>query len=458
MYYYLMTQGCQMNLSDGERIHTVLKNMGLEETQSENEAQLAGIIACSVRQKAIDKVYNQVARWNREKDRRNLITFLTGCILPEDRERFLKLFDLVFPISEARSLPEMIRSSGIVSPASLGIAEKGIPKNENIYSLWNIQPDYQSEFEAFIPIQNGCDKFCSFCAVPYTRGREVSRPSGEILLQLKELIEKDYKSITLLGQNVNSYGQDKPGKELTFVELLRAAGEMALASDKACWIYFTSPHPRDMTPEVIDVMASFPNLAKQVHLPMQSGDDKILARMNRGYSMERYREIVAYIRKKLPGATLFTDIIVGFSGESEEQHLRTAGAMEEIAFNMAYVAKYSPRPGAASYRWEDTVAKEVKKQRMHHLDTILEKTATTHNRKLIGHKLRVLVTGSDRKPGFMKGLTEGRTNIRFPGSSWVRPGTFLDIEVNATNGMSLEGTLLPQRVHSLATERSRTVG
>lgn len=454
MRYYLMTLGCQMNLSDGERIHTVLQEMGFIRTESDEEAQLVGVIACSVRQKAIDKVYNQVARWNRSKNRRNLITFISGCILPDDRERFLKLFDIVFPMSEVNSLPGMIRSCGIVSPASLEHKPEpsGIPMNNNIFSLWNIQPDYQSPFEAFVPIQNGCDKFCTFCAVPYTRGREVSRPSGEIIEQVHHLIHNNYKSITLLGQNVNSYGLDKKGSEITFARLLREIGETALHSGRECWIYFTSPHPRDMSKEVIEVMATYPHLAKQVHLPLQSGDDKILVRMNRNHSLDQYRSIVRNIREKLPGATLFTDLIVGFTGETAEQHQRTLEAMKEFEFNMAYVAQYSPRPGAASYRWEDTVPADEKKARLHQLNGILQETASRFNEKLIGTHIRVLVTGTDRKPGHLKGLTEGKINVRFPSGQAKLLGSFTDILVTGSNGLSLEGTLAPIRIAALAGE------
>jgi tRNA-2-methylthio-N6-dimethylallyladenosine synthase len=457
MQYFLITLGCQMNLSDGERIHTVLKGMGLQQATSEEEAQVVGIIACSVRQKAIDKVYNEIARWNREKNHRNLITFISGCILPDDRERFLKLFDLVFPMSEVMALPDMIRSSGIVTPASLKISDKdlstsGIPVNENIFSLWNIEPEYQSEYEAFVPIQNGCNKFCTFCAVPYTRGREVSRPASDILGQVKELISQDYKTITLLGQNVNSYGLDKAGKEISFAQLLKKVGEAALESGKECWIYYTSPHPKDMNEEVIDAMASYPHLANQVHLPMQSGDDKILVKMNRNHSMERYRNLVTSIREKLPEATLFTDIIVGFTGESEAQHLSTAVAMEEFEFNMAYVAQYSPRPGAASYRWEDTVSREVKKERLHQLNEILERTASAHNAKTMGKVVRVLVTGNGRKPGYMKGLTEGKINIRFQASQLGLTGSFVDVRVTGSNGLSLEGELVPVKIDSLVVD------
>ncbi|MCA1761205.1 MAG: MiaB/RimO family radical SAM methylthiotransferase, partial [Bacteroidales bacterium] len=336
MKYHLITLGCQMNLSDSERVISVLDEAGYIYTDNEEEAGLIGILACSVRQKAIDKVYSRIHKWNKWKNHKNLVTFISGCILPNDHEKFLKLFDITFQMKDLPKLPEMISRYGITTPVHL---KPGIdPHNENIEEFWNVKPSYQSDFEAYIPIQNGCDKFCSFCAVPFTRGREVSRPSKEILAEVAMLVLQGYKSITLLGQNVNSYGLDKKGEEITFPGLLRQVGELGNRMKKEFWVYFTSPHPRDMTDEVIEVIAQYPVLAKQIHLPMQSGDDKVLIRMNRKHNMEKYRQIVHSIRRIMPNATLFTDIIVGFTGETEEQFENTRKAMEEFKFNMAYTA------------------------------------------------------------------------------------------------------------------------
>ncbi len=439
MFYHLITLGCQMNLSDSERLHTIIRGMGYVYTENEEEANLLGILACSVRQKAIDKVYSRIYRWNKWKDQRNLITFLSGCILPADREKFLKLFDLIFPMSEASAFPDMIREYGVVTAAGFNGNPFSIPKNEHIFSLWNVQPAYRSDFEAFVPIQNGCDKFCTFCAVPYTRGREVSRPSEDILDEVTKLVRSGYKTITLLGQNVNSYGFDKKGKEINFAQLLERIGKLGDETDREFLVYFTSPHPTDMTPEVIDVMAGYRCIARQVHLPLQSGDDRVLIRMNRKYSVERYREIVGYIRSKLPEATLFTDIIVGFSGETEEQFMNTAEAMREFGFNMAYIAQYSARPGAASYRWEDDISQEEKRRRLHLLTGILAEISGNYNRSLAGRTVRVLVTGKDRKPGYLSGLTEGKINIRFPAEGTGLIGRFTDIRVTGATEFSLEG-------------------
>jgi tRNA-2-methylthio-N6-dimethylallyladenosine synthase len=438
-----------MNISDGERVRTVIDEMGYTWTDIEEEADMVGIIACSVRQKSIDKVYSKINQWNKKKNKKNLITFISGCILPADKERFLKLFDLVFPVSELNQLPDMLNHYGVVTPAALKSMAAKMRLNENISDFWNISPHYNSPFEAFIPIQNGCDKFCTFCAVPYTRGREISRPSAEILEEVKELIGKDYKSITLLGQNVNSYGLDKKGEELLFPELLRMIGEIGLKSGKEFWVYFTSPHPRDMSDEVIDVIARYPNLGKQIHIPLQSGDDKVLIRMNRKHSVDKFRSIILKIRETIPQATIFTDIIVGFTGESEEQFENTVRSMGEFRFNMAYIAQYSPRPGAASSRWADDVEPEVKKERFRRLTGELQKYGLELNRQMIGKIFRVLVTGRDRKAGYLSGLTEGKIVLRFQCDDDSLIGTFTDVLIKSATAFSVEGELVEAKLSSI---------
>ena len=441
MKYHLITLGCQMNLSDSERVSAVLEGMGYLRTEKEEEADLLGMLACSVRQKPIDKIYNKIAEWNREKNRRNLITFVSGCILPADKEKFLKSFDLIFQMSELAQLPDMIREYGIVTPAGLKQPKPVMPKNEHILEMWHIQPKYQSTYEAFVPIQNGCDKFCTFCAVPYTRGREVSRPSAEILEEVRHLVNQGYKSITLLGQNVNSYGLDKNGEELNFADLLRRIGEFGKASGEEFWLYFTSPHPQDMNREVIEVIAAYDCLAKQIHLPMQSGDERVLIKMNRRHSMEKYRQIVADIRELIPQATLFTDIIVGFTSEGEAEFQNTVAAMNEFKFNMAYIAIYSPRPGAASYRWENEVDATVKKERHHRLSEAMKIHSRSYNETLVGKTIRVLINGIDRKTGFSTGLTEGKLIVRLDQKDDSLMGKIVDVKITSAADFSMSGEL-----------------
>lgn len=445
MKYHLITLGCQMNISDSERVSAVLEQMGYVRTENEEEATLLGMLACSVRQKPIDKVYNKIAQWNRWKDRRNLITFLSGCVLPADREKLLKQFDIIFPMSELSQLPETIRQYGVVNEASLKVPLPVMPKNEHIVDLWHIRPKYQSNYEAFVPIQNGCDKFCTFCAVPYTRGREVSRPSEDIIAEIRHLVIQGYKSITLLGQNVNSYGLDKEGEEVTFAGLLRQIGEFGNKSGQEFWVYFTSPHPHDMTREVIEVIAEYPCLARQIHLPMQSGDEKVLIKMNRRHSMEKYRKIVKDIRELIPQATLFTDIIVGFTGEGEAEFENTIAAFHEFRFNMAYIAMYSPRPGAASYRWQDDVSQDVKKDRYHRLSEVMKIHTREYNQMMVGKTFRVLVNATDRKSGFTTGLTEGKLTVRLDSKVPELMGKMVDVKITGAADFSLSGELALQK-------------
>ena len=481
MKYHLVTLGCQMNKSDSERVATVIERMGYRWTDAEEEANLLGVLACSVRQKSIDKVYAKIHKWNKWKNKRNLLTFVSGCVLPSDKEKFLLLFDLIFQMSELPQLPDMISQYGVVTPVkhltkeerehieteaktqtkkdnpgfsalqfNAGTAKidnlKVARPEEKIKDFWQLKPHYQSVYEAFIPIQNGCDKFCTFCAVPYTRGREISRSSEEILEEMKSLVEQDYKSITLLGQNVNSYGLDKKGNEITFPELLRRIGEYGNSVKKEFWVYFTSPHPRDMTEEVLEVIASYKCLAKQIHLPLQSGDDKVLIRMNRKHSLAEYRRIMEAIRRILPQATVFTDIIVGFTGETDDQFKNTRVAMEEFKYNMAYIAKYSPRPGAASSRWDDDIPNEVKTSRLHILTDELTKHTLEYNKQYIGKTLKVLVTGNARKKGYLSAMTEGRIVLHFPSEDNNLIGKFALVKIHGATEFALDAEQVKEKM------------
>ncbi len=440
MKYHLVTLGCQMNQSDSERVKRVLEGMGAQWTDEEKEANIIGILACSVRQKAIDKVYNKIAQWNKRKQSSNLITFISGCVLPTDREKFLKLFDIVFAMRELPSFPQMLSQYGVTTPLSL--VQENINPKEEISLFWQVKPKYNSSFEAFVPIQNGCDKFCSFCAVPYTRGREVSRPSEEIINEVAELVAKGFKSITLLGQNVNSYGLDKKGKEINFAQLLAGIGEIGLKSPHPFWVYFTSPHPRDMGRDVLEVIAKYKCLAKQIHLPLQSGDDKVLIRMNRKHSLKKYRETVTAIRELIPEATLFTDIIVGFSGETEDQFQNTRKALREFGYNMAYIAMYSPRPGAASHAWSDDIPQPIKKERLALLSEDLAHTSGSYNSQMVGKSYRLLIRDTDRKKGYLSGQTEGKITVRFASDDPTLIGQFVEVKITSASNFSVEGELI----------------
>jgi len=451
-----------MNKSDSERVRTVIDRMGYAWTDSEEDAGLLGILACSVREKAIHRVYTRIHRWNQWKDHRNLLTFVSGCVLPADKVKFLKLFDFVFTMNELPQFPDLVRQYGIVTPplqetgdldavadpvSSTGSDNGSLVSVDSMISdrravmdgLWRVPATPVSSFEAYVPIQNGCDKFCTFCAVPYTRGREVSRPSRDILEEINSLVARGYKSVTLLGQNVNSYGQDKPGVEISFANLLEQIGEIGASHDDPFWLYFTSPHPRDMCDDVLDVMSRYPCLGNWIHLPLQSGDDRVLRRMNRQHSVAAYRKIVHSIRERLPDATLFTDIIVGFTGETDAEFENTRLAFEEFDYDMAYIALYSPRPGAASSRWADDVPLEVKRERLHILNDLLEVRAVRAHQRLIGNTVPVLVTHLDEKNGALMGMMEGRIKIRLNSRDNELVGTFVDVTVTSIAGLALAG-------------------
>jgi tRNA-2-methylthio-N6-dimethylallyladenosine synthase len=449
-----------MNQSDGERIASVLESMGCTATEDEAEANILGVVACSVRQKSIDRVYSKILKWNQWKSQRLLLTFVSGCVLPADHEKFLDRFDLVFGIAQLPQLPQMIARYGVSTPAlavPAAPADAAVPTgaaNGSLADFWHIEPSHKSRFEAYVPIQNGCDKFCSYCAVPYTRGRELSRPSDEILAEVRDLVDRGYRSITLLGQNVNSYGLDKQsrqaGGELDFGQLLAAIGaygdRVRRERGQDFWVYFTSPHPRDMKPGLLDIIAAHPCLAKQIHLPLQSGDDAVLARMNRQHDLARYRGIVADIRRILPAATLFTDIIVGFSGESPQEFAATRAALAEFGFNMAYIATYSPRPGAASAEWPDDIPLEEKKQRLHELTELFKSSSLAWNQALVGTEIPVLVEAADPEGRWLQARTEGRVPLRLPLPPDSDPqalvGNFIRVRVTRALPLSLAGEWL----------------
>ncbi|MGL1893587.1 MAG: tRNA (N6-isopentenyl adenosine(37)-C2)-methylthiotransferase MiaB [Spirochaetaceae bacterium] len=437
MKYCVIVLGCQMNISDSERVRTVLDSLGYTYTDNEDEADILGVVACSVRQKAIDKVYSRIHRWNKmkKKQKRNILTFLSGCVLESDEKKFLKTFDFVFKMGDLDKLPEMIQNYGIATPGSL--------KNlNNLTDFWQINPQHSNNFDAYVPIQNGCNNFCSYCAVPYTRGRELSRPSDDIINEVKELVEKGFKQITLLGQNVNSYGSDKDGKEITFPNLLETLGEYGDKSGKEFLLYFTAPHPKDFSEELLHIMSRYNCLANWVHFPIQSGDNTILEKMNRKYTVEDYAKSVDKIRTILPEATLFTDIIVGFGGETEEFFLNTKKAMERFKYNMVYIACYSPRPGAQSHKWEDDIPLEVKKERLHILSDVMMETSLEYNKNLLGKTLRVLLTGKDRKELYYQGFTEGRVVTRVKVNDDDLVGKFVNLKITDITHMSIEGVVV----------------
>ena len=315
-----------MNRSDGERIASVLKNRGYKPASKENEADLLVINMCSVRQSAVDRAYAKVNKYFKNKE-----IILAGCILRKDKEK------LKNKVSEFWHPDKYFECS----------------------------PIYQSKETCYVPIMTGCNNFCSYCVVPYTRGREVSRKAEEIIKEIKSLAKKGYKEVILLGQNVNSY----KNKRVNFPDLLKKIN--SLEGDLR--LNFLTSHPKDMSDDLIETMASCEKLIPYLHLPLQSGNNQILKKMNRHYTAAQYKNLIKKIRRKIPGIKISTDIILGFPSESKKQFENTVKLFKEIKFDRAYIAKYSPRPGTAAFKLKDNVPVEEKKRRYKVLNDLLQK-------------------------------------------------------------------------------------
>ncbi|MBU0668138.1 tRNA (N6-isopentenyl adenosine(37)-C2)-methylthiotransferase MiaB [Patescibacteria group bacterium] len=429
MKYYIQTLGCAMNYSDSERVAALLEKMGYDRTSVAEETDLYIFNTCSIRQKGEDRVFGylkNIIEWKKKNPR--LLVGLTGCMVrrtssknseKKDQDELikkLKPLDFTFRITEAQKLGEVLEE---VRPG-LEIPEL---KEAGLSDYLRIRPKYTSSFQAYVPIQIGCDKYCTYCIVPYARGREKSRPMEEILAECKTLVENGCKEITLGGQNVNAYGKSvfdkQSGKfgqnEDPFITLLREVDKLKALGLKR--LRFTSPHPRHFTDELIELHTQLETLVNHIHLPVQAGDDAILKKMNRQYTVDEYRRIWKKIKKVLPGGSFTTDIIVGFCGETEQQFEGTRRLYEEIEWDMAYLARYSPRRGTTSFAaWEDDVSREEKARRWHVLNEVLERCSIRYNESLIGKTLEVLVEKYNEETGECEGKSRENIVVQFPGN------------------------------------------
>lgn len=431
--------GCQMNYSDAERLATVLKKIGYQETNNEDEADLIGIIACSVRQAAVDRIYGKLRNWQIVKEKKPLITLLSGCVLERDQKKLKDKFDLFIDIKNLHNLAEDLKN--LAPEEKLALPD-----------FFSIVPDYKSNYRAYVPIMTGCNKFCSYCAVPYTRGREVSRPSKEIVEEVKSLLDNGYKEIVLLGQNVNSYGKDliKAGKkarldsrparqELTFPELLKKIDGLA----EHFWLKFLTSHPYDMSNELIQAMADCKNINDYLHLPVQSGSNKILKKMNRHYKISEYKKLIKKIRTKMPKIAISTDIIVGFCSETENDFKATLKLAKDLNYNMTYIGQYSSRAGTVANRlYADDVAKSVKSSRWQRLNKIIEQQSLNFNRALIGQVREALIdTVKKDGPLFINtGKLSNYVVIQIKTKKPLKIGNFYDVKIKEAKfwGLSAE--------------------
>jgi len=367
MNYFLFTLGCQMNESDSERIASLLNSLGLKPAP-ENKADLIIINACSVRQSAVDRIYGKLKQWKGKK------IVITGCVLPFDKKKLAQKVDLIFDIKDLNKLPQFL--------------SKILNKKFQLHSHISSPSVCRSLSPALVPIMTGCDHFCTYCAVPYTRGREVSRPENEIICEVKKAIKDGAKEIILLGQNVNRYGksqitnskfqinskkQNSKSKTTPFVKLLKKLVKIPGNFQ----IKFISANPWDFPEELIKIIAKEPKLSKEIHLPVQSGDDEILKKMNRPYTAKQYLKLVAKLKSQIPNLYHSTDIIVGFPGETKKAFENTVKLCQKVQFNKAYIAQYSTRPGTFAAKLKDDIPQAEKKRRWQILENLINRNQLT---------------------------------------------------------------------------------
>jgi tRNA-2-methylthio-N6-dimethylallyladenosine synthase len=402
---YLQTYGCQMNQYDSERIARVMGHMDYKSTDRIETADLVILNTCSVRDRAEQKVYSALGRWKELKEQREgVIIGVGGCVAQQEGANLLKRLphlDLVFGTHNIHKLPQMVEQVQ---------ASRSRPVETAFYRQPSYMEDPQGRTDvqgakAFVTIMQGCNKVCSFCIVPHVRGREVSRPSGKIVAEIESLVRQGVQEVMLLGQNVNSYGKTSPG-ELSFAELLdRVNGIEGLQR-----IRFTTSHPQDLSPELIEAFATLKKLCEHLHLPVQSGADSVLSRMRRGYTRDEYLARINRLRKRCPNVALSTDIIVGFPGETDAEFANTLEMLRQVEYDEIFSFMYSPRPQTVSAKiYGDDVADAIKKARLQEVQSLQREISLRKNRESIGNVEEILIDGKSRlKNGQIMGRT--RTN------------------------------------------------
>jgi tRNA-2-methylthio-N6-dimethylallyladenosine synthase len=422
--FHVWTIGCQMNEADSSRIAATLQEAGYTSTSDENDADIVILNSCVVRQAAEDKVagkLNSLMRLKREKPAVSVV--LTGCMVTNQQEKLRERFphvDLFFDPSDFEALEHIAPEVGALS--------------DSVDQL----PHYYLDAEAtkaatsaFVPIIYGCNFLCSYCIVPYRRGKERSRPAADIVNEVARLTARGVREVSLLGQTVNAYGHDLPEKT-GLADLLRRINDVPNLDR----LRFLTSHPKYMSDEIISTMAELPTVCEHMNLPVQAGDDDVLKRMRRTYSRTYWLERIAETRERMPGVTVATDIIVGFPGETESQFMQTYDLLEQARCDKVHLAMYSPRPGTLSARWEDDVPHEEKQRRHRVLETLQERVQTENNARRLGKTFEVLVEG--RAKGRWTGRTRGNTLVHFDDSQELQ-GEMVNVTITKTSPWFLMG-------------------
>ena len=432
---YVHSFGCQLNVSDGERIRGMLREIGFTLTEKREEADLILLNTCAVRESAEDHVYGILGNIKHEKVRNpDLILVLCGCMASEEQtseyvRKHYPFVDIVFGTASLSRFPQLLLDhlEGVKFACDTG-------EYDAMYE--GIVPSREHPFKAAVPVMFGCNNFCTYCIVPYVRGRERSRRPEQILQEVRELVRDGYREIMLLGQNVNSYGKDLP-EPITFAQLLRQVE--AIPGDFV--IRFLSSHPKDATPELLDTILDSRKIGRHLHLPVQCGSNRILKAMNRRYTVEKYLETVDYLRQRDPDFSLTTDLIVGFPNESEEDFQDTLDLVQQVQYDNLYTFIYSKRRGTKAAEIEDKTPDAEKRQRMERLLKLQREVATAHYQRFLGRTLRVLVEGESKREGFLMGKDLAFIIVEFPGDPSLI-GQFVSVRVTQTRNWAVEGVLV----------------
>ena len=433
--YYIKTYGCQMNVHDSENIKAILEEMGFKETLDMEKADLILLNTCAIRENAHNKVFGMIGRLKHMKENRpNIITGVCGCMAQEevvvneilDKYSFL---DLVFGTHNIHELPEILNKA---------MHNKKI--EVEVYScegdiIEDIPVKRDSKYKAFVNIMYGCDKFCTYCIVPYTRGKQRSRRFGDIIREVKSLKDAGYKEVTLLGQNVNAYGKDL-GLEFDMGDLLEEVAKTGIER-----IRFVTSHPWDFTDKMIEVISKYPNIMPYIHLPLQSGSDRILKLMGRRYTKKSYLELFNKIKETVPNASITTDIIVGFPGESEDDFEDTLDVVNICKYDSAFTFIFSPREGTPAAKMKDDTPLDVKEDRLHRLNELVNKYALEANLQYLGKVVPVLLENvSEKNSDMLAGYTDTMKLVNVKASKDML-GKIVDVKITDVKTWSMDGEI-----------------
>lgn len=451
--YFIWTVGCQMNVADSNYVAAALQGRGYSEVEDIDAADVVVLNSCVVRQSAEDRIVGklgEVAQLKKKKP--DLFLALTGCMVTEDQTTLRRRFPMVDMFFKPSAVSDFL--VGLPDNAAPDLGEYGVA-----LALEGLLPTAQAGgIAAYIPIIYGCNKTCTYCIVPFRRGKERSRTIDDIAAEVEKLVAQGVREVTLLGQNVDTYGHDLP-ERTDLAALLERLNDI----DDLWRIRFLTSHPKDMAQNLVDAVGRLPKAMEHINLPVQSGDDEVIKRMKRRYTLRYYRDLIRRIRETIPGVTLATDIIVGFPGESHDQFMHTMDLLEEIRFDKVHVAAYSPRPGTVAAEWEDDVSHDEKMVRLHAVEKLQERIGRELNEKHVGTEMEVLVEGVER--GRWTGRTRGNKIVTFPVDDLRvdRTGQMVLVRVAEAGPWSMQGTLVkviheaPEALKALLNAQSRRI-